>query len=92
MSGKYTQKFLDHAKQSATYAFKTTLEKVIQKTGEATGDMIGSKSSDKITKNPKNLQQNKSETIANEHDKEKSKERDISPEERQSIIDYLGLS
>ena len=37
----------------------------------------------------KNSQQNNSETATNEHDKEIPKERYISPEERQEIIDEL---
>ena len=32
---------LDHAKQTATDAFKTTSKWTIQKTAEATGDLIG---------------------------------------------------
>ena len=31
MSGKYSQKLLNHAKQSATNEFKTALKKAIQK-------------------------------------------------------------
>ena len=39
LSGKYSrQKLLDHVKQSATDAFKTSSKMAIQKTGEATGD------------------------------------------------------
>ena len=34
VSGKYSQKRLDHAKKSATDAFKTSLKKVIQKKKE----------------------------------------------------------
>ena len=43
LSSKYSQKFLDYAKQSATDAFKTFSKIVIKKkkTVEATGDMIG---------------------------------------------------
>ena len=37
----YSQKPSDHAKQSATDAFKTALKKAIQKTAEASGDLIG---------------------------------------------------
>ena len=40
---------------------------------------------------PKNSQQNNSETVANEHDKEILKEKYVSPEERQEIIDELRL-
>ena len=38
VSGKYSQKLLDHAKQSATDAFKATSKRAIQKTADATGD------------------------------------------------------
>ena len=41
--------------------------------------------------NPKNSQENNSKTVLNEHDKEIPKERYISPEERQEIIDELRL-
>ena len=34
LSGKYSQKLLDHAKNSATDALKTTSKRIIQKTGE----------------------------------------------------------
>ena len=43
------QKLLYHAKQSATDSFKTTSERVIQKTTEATGDLIGNKIANNIT-------------------------------------------
>ena len=58
LSGKYSQKRFDHAKKSATNCSK----RVIQKIAEATAD--------KITKVSKNLQQNNSETVTNDHDKE----------------------
>ena len=53
---------------------------VIQKT-PATGDLIGNKIADRITKVSKSSQQNHSETVTNEHDKEIPKERYISAEE-----------
>ena len=40
LSSKYGQKLIDHAKQSAYDALKTASKKVIQKTAEATGDLI----------------------------------------------------
>ena len=46
--------------------------------------MIDNKTSNKITGFSKN-----SETVTNENDKETPKERYISPEERQKIIDNL---
>ena len=50
MSGKYSQIPLDNAKKSDTDALKTTWKKVIQKTAEATGDLIGNKIANTITK------------------------------------------
>ena len=38
MSGKYTEKLIHHAKESAADSLKTNSKKVIQKTTEATGD------------------------------------------------------
>ena len=48
LSGKYRQKLLDHAKQSATGALKTASKIEIQKTAETTGNLIGNKIADKI--------------------------------------------
>ena len=48
LSIKYSQKVLDHAKQSAKDALKTASKKAIQKPGEATGDLIGNKIADRI--------------------------------------------
>ena len=50
MSDRYSQKFLDHAKQSGIDAFKTAPKKVIQKAAEITGDLIGNKTTNKIAK------------------------------------------
>ena len=63
------RKLLDYTKQSAMDAFKTASKREIQKTSEATGDLIGNKIASRITKVSKNSQQNNSETITNEHDK-----------------------
>ena len=76
--GKYNQKVLDHAKPSEKYALKIASKRAIQETTEATGELIGNKITDKITKVSKNSQQNNSETVTNEHDKEVPKERYIS--------------
>ena len=40
LSSRYSPKLLDHAKQSATDAIKTSSKKAIQKSPEATGDFI----------------------------------------------------
>ena len=47
---KYSQKLIDHAKQSATDALQTVSKTAIQKTAEATGGLIGNKIADKITR------------------------------------------
>ena len=41
ISNKYSQKFVDSAKKSATDAIKTDSKRAIQKTAEATGYLIG---------------------------------------------------
>ena len=80
------QKLLDHDKRSAANAFKTASKTAIEKTAEVTCDLIGNKIVNKITWVSKSLQQNNSEIVTSDHDKEISKERYISPEERQEII------
>ena len=62
-----------------------------QKTAESTGDLIDNKIAKKITKISRSSPQNNSQTITNEHDKEIPKERYISAEEIQKIIDDLIL-
>ena len=49
LSNKYGQKLLDSAKKSTTDAIKTASKRAIQKTAEATGDLIGNEIADKIT-------------------------------------------
>ena len=49
LSNKYSQKLLDSAKTSTTEAIKTGSKRAIQKTAEATGDLVGNKIADKIT-------------------------------------------
>ena len=48
LSNKYGQK-LDSAKKSTTDAIKTASERAIQKTAEATSDLISNKLADQIT-------------------------------------------
>ena len=48
LSNKHGQKLLDNAKKSTTEAIKTASKRAIQKTAEATGDLISDKSADKI--------------------------------------------
>ena len=49
LSNKYGQKLLDSTKKSATEDIKTASKRAIQKTAEATGDLIGNKTADKTT-------------------------------------------
>ena len=78
MSNKYGQKHFDCAKKSTTDAIKTASKRKIQKTAEATDDLISNKINDKITsvskKSTKKLENNETEV-------DKSKKRYISPEE-----------
>ena len=66
---------------------KLLQKKAIQKTVEATGDLIRNKITDKIRRVSKTSPQNNSETNENEI----LWERYIFPEERQKIIDDLRL-
>ena len=78
---------------------ETFSKRVIQKTAEATGDLIGNKIANRITKVPRISLQNNSEAIKitlhykkiQLHYRETPKERYMSPEERQKIIDDLRL-
>ena len=49
LSNKYGQKFVDSAKRSATDALKSASKGAIQKTAEATWNLVGNKFSEKIT-------------------------------------------
>ena len=56
VSNKDGKKLLDSAKKSAIDAIKTASKRAIQKTAEATGDLIRNKIADKITIVLKKLQ------------------------------------
>ena len=74
---------------SATDAIRTASRRTIQKTAEATRDLIGIKTADKITSASTELHSKKSskELHSNEANNEITKEKYISPQERQQIID-----
>ena len=55
-------------KKSATEAFQTAPKRAIQKTAAASGDLTSNKIANKITGLSKNLQQNNSKTVTNEHE------------------------
>ena len=85
LSNKYGPKFLDNAKKSTTDAIKIASKRAIQKTAEATGDLIGNKIADKISVSKKPNNNNEDVKIT------AHKKRYIFPEERQQIIDELKL-
>ena len=93
LSNKYGQKLLDNAKKSTTDAIKTASKRAIQKTTEATGDLIGNKTADKVIsvskKSAKELQNNETKVDV---ERTSPKKRYISSEERQQIIDELRLA
>ena len=89
MINKYGKKLVGTAKKSATDAIKTASKRAIQKTAEAAGDLIGNEIADKITTSVSKKKSNNN----NDDDVKLTtlKKRYISPEERQQIIDELGL-
>ena len=58
MSNKYGKKLVDTAKKSATDAIKTASKRAIQKTAEATGNLIINKIVDKISVSKKKYNNN----------------------------------
>ena len=90
LSNKYGQKLFDSAKKP-TDAIKTASKRAIQKTAEATGDLIGNKIDEKIAsisnkKSTKELSDNDEDVEVTTH-----KNRCMAPEERQKIIYELRL-
>ena len=79
LNSKYSQKSLDHAKQSTADAFKTYSKRVTQKIVEAIGDLNGNKIADKITRVSKTSPKRNSKT----NEEEILREKHISPELRQ---------
>ena len=77
---KYGKKLMNTATKTGIDAAKTTSKRIVLKTAEATGDLIGNKIADQIT------------SIGKPKEKEKTKEVEevyIPPEKRQQIIDDL---
>ena len=93
LSMKYGQKLLNGAKKSTTDAIKTASKRAIQKTPEATGDLIGNKIPTKITSVSKKTPAKELPNNETEEDLEITtyKKSYISPEERQQIIEELRL-
>ena len=82
IDNKYGKKLMDTTTKTGIDAAKTASKRVVQKTAEATRDLIGSKIADQIT------------STGRPKEKEKGKEAEeicIPPEKRQQIIDDLRL-
>ena len=88
LNNKCGQKLVDSAKKSATDTFKIASKRAIQKTAEATGDLVGNTIANKITSISKKPTH---EPHPNGINNEIPKERHISPQERQKSIDELRL-
>ena len=82
LGDKYGKKVMNTGTKTGIDAAKTASTRVVQKTAEATGDLIRNKIADKIT------------SLGKTKSKEKEKEEQeiyIPPEKRQQIIDDLRL-
>ena len=82
LGDKYGKKLMDTATKTGIHAAKTASKRVVQKTAEATKDLIGNKIDDKIT------------SIGKPKEKEKTKEIEeiyFPPEKRQQIINDFRL-
>ena len=91
LSNKYSQRLLDSAKKSTSDAIKIASKRAIQKTAEATRDLIGNKIADKL-KSVSKKSNNNNDNNNNNEDVEITahKKRYIYPEERQEIINELS--
>ena len=83
-SDKYSKSLIDKRIDVSKKFAKTAGKKILNKTAEATGDLIGNKIADKIT--------SASKKSYDEVNNEIPKERYISPKERQKIINELKLT
>ena len=87
LGSNYSQKPLHHDKKSAINALKTASKRAIQKTAEATADLIGNKIADKFPRVSKTSPKNRSET----NKEEILRERFITLELRQNIINDMRI-
>ena len=89
LSNKYGQSLFDIATKSMTDAIKTVSTRAIQKTEEATGNLIGNKIADKVTSvSKKSDEELQNDEANNEIETSKTSPKNapkkyVSPEERQ---------
>ena len=63
MNNKYSQKRIDSAKKPTTDGMKTASKRTIQKTAEASGDLIDNKVADMLTSISKSLKKFQNQMI-----------------------------
>ena len=83
---KYGKKTLDNSLSAGKDLAKITDKKVPTKSAEATGDLIGNKIADRITKSARNKAQKEDDRIM-----EETQEIIIPPEKREQIVKDLKL-
>ena len=81
-SDKYGKKLMDPATKTGIDTAKTASKRVVEKTAEATEDLIGNKIADKITSIDKKKEKEKTNKVEENY---------VPPEKRQQIIDDLRL-
>ena len=86
VSNKYGRKILDKSMDASKYFAKIAGKKVLHKSAEATGEMIGNKVADRITKSSRNKAQKEDDRIM-----EETQEILIRPEKSEQIIKDLKL-
>ena len=86
MKKKYGKKILDNSLSAGKDFAKIAGKKVLTKSAEATGDLIGNKIADRITKISRNKEQKEDDRIM-----EETQEIIIPPEKREQIIRDLKL-
>ena len=86
MKKKYGKKILDNSLSAGKDFTKIAGKKVLTKSAEATGDLIGNKITNRITKSTRNKAQKEDDRIM-----EETQEIIIPPEKREQIIKDLKL-
>ena len=86
MSNKYSRKILDKSIDAGKDFAKIAGKKVLTKSAEATGEMIGNKIADRITRSSRNKAQKEEDRMM-----EETQELIIPPEKREQIIRDLKL-
>ena len=79
LGDKYDKKLIDTATKTGVDPAKTASKRVVQKTAEATGDLIGNKIADKVT------------LLGKSKEKTKKAEQIYIPPEKRQITDDLKL-